>query len=325
MKRVSEDAENLSPLQEIKGFFEWVNSQADETPFKAIKLATGQFLFKIDKLEKSLKNRENEEKYKKILEEIRLKNENLTESLGQLENELKSKSEGIRVLQEQINKMNEEAVFKENESKDSFFGSNHEFTIAQNKDKHVVEAKIGELEAEIEEKNYYAKVLETENKKLTQRNEQNEAATKVYIQTIEELKGKLKKMRIESVHQNSHKKENETRGFSIETVEIPQNRIKTSEKLRIFDDKSHKISENNQKNLETNGLDHTSIKNFEKRSHPRTRTSINAQTRETATQTFPLPKHSKKRSFDVCKISRVEDFISYNACMASALEALLNC
>ena len=271
----------MSPIQEIKNFFEWINSQSDSTPFKAIKLATNQFIIKLDKLEISLKKTDNNE-YKNILDELSMKNENLSISLFELEKELKYKSEGLKTFQEKIDELSNKLTQKENEVRDSLDLSNQlQLTITQiqSSGNNACEQKIVELESEIEEKSYEILMLNTENKRLMQTIEQNQIANQSYIATIEDLKGKLRSVRIESYK--------DTKGYTNRT-QTERNYI---EKVPVFNAESEK-----KKKKESFCI---------------------------STQTLMIPKHKKKSSYDLCRVSRMEDFISYTTCMASAIEALL--
>ena len=220
----------MSPIQEIKNFFEWINSQSDSTPFKAIKLATNQFIIKLDKLEISLKKTDNNE-YKNILDELSMKNENLSISLFELEKELKYKSEGLKTFQEKIDELSNKLTQKENEVRDSLDLSNQlQLTITQiqSSGNNACEQKIVELESEIEEKSYEILMLNTENKRLMQTIEQNQIANQSYIATIEDLKGKLRSVRIESYK--------DTKGYTNRT-QTERNYI---EKVPVFNAESEK-------------------------------------------------------------------------------------
>lgn len=202
----------MDPIEELKSFFEWVNSQPDSTPFKSIKLATTQYLTKLAKLESFIASKSSKEydNFNEILQELSGKNQQLSSNLTQIEAELEEKSENLSKLQRKIQQLAFELAEKEAEL------DCKQMEKIRNADE---KRKIVELLSEIESKSYEILVLTTENQGLSSGLKQAQSSNLAYIEAIEDLKQKLKMMRLKDgkSHENTLRRRNSS-GIPLESL-----------------------------------------------------------------------------------------------------------
>ena len=200
-KNFKDFKENFNPFEELKKLFEFINSQPETTSIKNIKIYLNQICGKIEFLEEFVNKTSDSLNFRQTLQDLSDQNTTLSKSLQKIEKEIKAKNEGLTLLQEKIQFLEFSLIEKETEMQ--------ELTKVNTQLKEAVSSmqlleyksnsrKIIELESELEEKSYEIIVLHTENKRLGQNFEQSESANKVHLNIIEDLKEKLKALRIEN-------------------------------------------------------------------------------------------------------------------------------
>ena len=239
MKRVSDDVENLNPIQELKHFFEWVNSQPENTPFKSIKLATVQYCSKLPKLESYIATRDTSlhNDFSSILQELSQQNEQLSASLLKIESELMQKSEGLLKLQEKIEHLNSELLEKDRElNLSKNLSENLQFTLskAESTQKHLNEDKIIQLFTEVERKSYEMSLITTENRRLEKSVEQLQISNTSYLGIIEHLKKKLSHTKYEESRESGKNSQRSNSESSYKLEELIANSFDEKRRNKRF-------------------------------------------------------------------------------------------
>lgn len=205
----------MNPVQELKTLLEWIASQPESTPFRHVKTPLLQYYSKINSLENLIQTKSND--LDSILQDLSDRNEKLSSALQVIEAELKQKSEGLIALQEKIECLNMTLIEKEYQILE-IKGINQQLQL-QVPENSLNLRKVIELQSEIEGKVYEVLTLNTENKRLHQNLELSQTANNSYIKTIEELREKLKSLRIEYHEEKISKGYYEVKGFECNNID----------------------------------------------------------------------------------------------------------
>ncbi|OMJ65697.1 hypothetical protein SteCoe_37765 [Stentor coeruleus] len=240
LNKISESTK-IDPMQEVKNLFDWMNSQPESTPFKSIKLSFPNIAAKLEALDNYVNSlhfpSENNE-ITVVLKDLSEKNNHLAESLQEIEQELKSKIQALQQLQEGIEDLRIRLKNKDietNELKEENNRLNLQINEMKNADKKSDMRKIIELTSEIEQKEYEIIIKNTENSRLVQSLDQMQKANEMYMHTIDELKEKVKNLRIECYMKNENCEEqfNKTLDKETQTLTLPKHKKRPSAVSRM--------------------------------------------------------------------------------------------
>lgn len=235
LNKISESTK-ISPMQEVKNLFEWMNSQPESTPFKSIKLSFPTIAAKLVALDNYVNSlhcpTENSE-ITVALKDLSEKNNQLGDSLQEIEQELKSKIQALQQLQEDIEDLRARLKNKDietSELKEENNRLNMQINEMKNADKKSDMRKIIELNSEVEQKEYEIIIQNTENTRLIQSLDQMQKANEMYMHTIDELKEKVKNLRIECYMKNENSEEivKNTVDRETQTLTLPKHKKRPS-------------------------------------------------------------------------------------------------
>jgi hypothetical protein len=200
LHKITELTEKAS-FENLPSLIDWINKQPDECTVGQLKEALNNRNSISNELDNSsIQVQSIEKSPDNYLKELIEKNEELSTSLMQFEEELKNKAAGLDGLKASIVKLKKElaekeaALVEEKTLNEALVGKINELSATG---EMRGTRRVVQLQNEIENKELEVVVLKTRNAQLENSLDQYRESNEVYLKTIEELKEKLHLMRLD--------------------------------------------------------------------------------------------------------------------------------